>query len=399
MICYFFQTKPLPLLEACYYRIMKITNILQIMSCLVLLSQQAYAINRYKIFDEGRWDLDAQMNYMRSDANYKLSGEQQSLINNNYYQLFDTALGTRYSWSDSWALYGYLNIGNAESKGIDSTRTNSSLSKAWVGTEFLISLGNFELIPEVSLLVPLEKVNSTQDSVMNNEGVNEFTAKMNAQMEMRSFLMFGYIGFTYRDQGRSYLMPWGVNAEFKMSKFSLGGELFGFQSITSDADKGNLSEANREFLSAKVNGGSKKFYSIDPSVIDFNIYFKLNINPKMELGAGAGTTISGANYAAGFHAGAFFTYSFGGASTYYERSRTTYEESKISTDRKTEKFQEDTQDGVDQQIFRPQPTPVPKPPPPPPKKKRYSPSQKDLQNKMDDVEMSIELKSKKKKRR
>lgn len=371
--------------------------IISILSLLVTV-EQAWSFNRYKLFDEGRTDLMANLDYMKSDANYKLSGDTQSLVGNNYYQLLDTSLGGRYVWNNYLATYAFVNIGSAESKGVDSTRTNSTLNKAWVGTEMMLDMGLIDLIPEVSILVPFEKVSTNQDVVLNNEGANEFTGKMNVQLDFKSFLMFGYLGFTYRDGGRSYLMPWGANAEYHFSKIGLGAEIFGFQSISGDQDKGATGEVNREILASRVNGGSKKFYSVEPSVVDFNLYVIMDINKSFSMGAGGGLTLAGANYASGYHAGAFLQYSFGGSNAYKPKHknyrRTRYDS--LSTDKQIEKFNEDTKDGVDQKLFQPQPSVAPKP-----RQTVPADTEKDqeLKQQLMDTEMSIELKSRKKKRK
>lgn len=364
---------------------------------LLISFDQAFAINQSKEFEEGRWDFEASGNFFRSSSNYSTSGANRNLTDKNYYQLLDIPFTARWGVTDQMNLYFTGNMASAESKGVDATRTNSSLSKVMVGGELLLDMGSFQLIPEVSYTQNMEKVSNTQDSVLNSEGANEFTGKMNLQMDFDSFLMYGYGGFTYRDNGRSSLFPWGVNAEYSMDAFTLGAEVFGFRSVTDDKDTGQPNEAVRDLLRARTSAGSDRFTSLNPDIIDSNIYMKFALSPSISLWGAGGMTLAGSNYANGFHLEAGLRYTIGGDSRSVRKKvyEPAYESGPTSRDKKVDRFEEDTNDGVDQKMFRPNPTPVPKPKPKPAKKS----SSTNLQNKMDDVEMEIELKSEKKKRK
>jgi hypothetical protein len=114
-----------------------------------------------------------------------------------------------------------------------------------------------------------------------------------------------------------------------------------------------------------------------------------------------GLSVMGSNAANGIHVGALIRYSFDMTSGYAEKPRyytpketpkgragiPSSSETGLS-DKKVNQFHEDTDDGVDQRLFRPKPT------------KRPAPSQDALiQKELDDTEMQIELKSSKKKKR
>lgn len=362
----------------------------------LLSFNQAFAINHYKEFSDGQWAFDATAYYLRTNSNFANDGSKADFAQSNYFQVLDTQLGTRWGLSEQLNLYAYGNIGSAESKGVDATRSNSTFNRVIMGGELLIDVGGFQLVPEFDVNYNLEKVSNTQDVAINSDGSNAFTGRLNVQLDFSGFLVFGYAGFTYRDNGRSNLVPWGVNAEYAAEQFHVGGEIFGFQSITDDKDKGTTNEALRTAVLARVNGGSARYYSINPSVIDSNVYMKFAVNRKWNLWAGAGMTFAGSNYSNGFHFEGGVRYILGGEAdeSYYRRQE---EIEKISTDRKVEKFREDTSDGVDQRMFRP--TPTPPPPKPVVKARKATVSERQVRDQMDDVEMQIELKSNKKRRK
>ncbi len=367
---------------------------------ILLCFGQSFAINQYKHFESGVWGLQSQMTYQKSKSNFNTSGKISDLPKSNYFQLIDITTGARYGMSESINAYGHFNIGNAESNGTDAVRTNSTLNKVILGGEALVGDTFPQIIPEIAFVLDLEKVNENQDNVMNSEGANELTGKLNLQFDLRPLFIFGYIGYSYRDKGRSHLLPWNFNAETTFSDFTLGGEIFGFQSITSDKDKGATEEVARDALRSRVNGGSAKFYSINPSVVDFNVYLKTGWGQSFVFWLAGGIPLMGNNYANDLHAEAGLKWTFGAESVKSFRRKEisipVNEESRISTDKKVEKFREDTNDGVDQRMFKATPTAparkvITKP--------AHTAPDESLREKMDDAEFKIQLRSNKKKRK
>ena len=382
---------------------MKISNPVFIILGILFCFGQAFAINQYKHFALGRWDLQSQVYYQKSKTNFNTSGNITDLAGSNYYQIMDILSGARYGVSDSMNIYGGFNVGNAESYNSVLTRTNSSVNKLMAGAEYMMWNDFPQVIPEFYVLADLEKISDNQDNVINSEGASEMTGKVNLQYDFNSLYLFGYVGYSYRDKGRSSLLPWSANAEWAFSGSSLGGELFGFQSISDDKDKGSGTEAIRDALRLKVDGGSARFYATNPSIVDSNIYLKFGLGREWTMWVAAGIPLIGKNYSNGFHGETGLRWSFGGDGAKRERAHRRAisvpvdEGSRISTDKKVEKFKEDTNDGVDQRLFKPAPTPVVKKP-----KSAYTPTAPpppDLQEKMDDVEMKIELRSNKKKKK
>ncbi|KYG67101.1 hypothetical protein AZI86_08805 [Bdellovibrio bacteriovorus] len=363
----------------------------------VLVCGPAWALDNFKEFKRDHLDAEAATNFFYSEANYPQDGGSiTNLPNGNHYQLLDVTLGTRYVPKRSWSVFGWANIGNAESKDSLATRSNSSLSEAAIGADFLMYSEAFQLIPEFTFVMPFEKINPSSDNVPNSEGVMEFRSRLIAQMNLGTSRPYGWLGFTYRAEGRSFLMPWGVGLQFKLSSLVLGAELFGYQSVSDDTD----SSALRTAYINSVNAGSLKFYGKNPSLMDSQVYGTWNINRKWSLQANGGVTLTGSNSAAGYHVGGFLRYSFdftegylrddgytpmdsdvpGGRSQMYDRSDS-------MTSEKVRDFREETEDGVDQNLFKPKPTP----------KKRIN--DKQLQQQLDQTEFQVELRSNKKKKR
>lgn len=364
-----------------------------------LTSSPALAVDNYKEFRRDRWDFEMATNYFYSEANYLSGGGgSSSLLSGNSFTLWDTSFGTRYTPKKDWSVFGWGTVSNAESKDSVATRSNSSISEVALGADFLMYSDLFQLIPEFIAIVPFEKVDPSSDTVLNSEGVFEVRSRLIAQKDFGRLRGYGWLGFNFRGDGRSFVMPWGVGAQWKMPRVRLGGELFGFQSVSDDTTDVDANVRN-SYING-VNAGSLKFYSAKPSLVDTQFYATWLMTPKWSLQANAGATLTGSNSAAGFHVGGFIRYSFDMTEGYVEPEYVTpvsspvpnyrsnmYQESDLSSEKKVRRFKEQTDDGVDQNLFKARPT-----------KRKTRPRVEPETQYNDDFEVELKSDRKKKKR-
>lgn len=326
-------------------------------------SVSAQAREGFRHFRKGEWLAAVDTNYFLSNTNYSSGGSPVSLLSGGQYQLLDVGLSTRYVWASSWAFNGGLNVGNSESRGVDAVRSNSSLTHVNLGLEMAMALGALELIPEFTFVYPFEKVRSGQDAVMNNEGVMEFRSRLHSQIAFGRFNLLGHLGYDWRAEGRAALMPWSLGLELEWGSATLGAKLFGFQSIGQDQDSGNSAkEAERTTLLNKVNAGSLRFYSIDPSLVEAGGYAKFQLTDRILMELSGSATLTGVRSAAGWNVGGALVYRFSADPVKKNRLGTRPKPSeRVMIDPFTDQFVEDTEDGVDQEIFRAPPKPQLKP--------------------------------------
>lgn len=318
---------------------------------LVLLALQAEiakaAFDDYQHFRRGTYDFGFETRYEKTTANYLSSGNTyRALPYDQSLELFNYNLKVKYDLSRRSSWYSSLGIASATSMGIDARRTNSGVSDATIGYIFMPYNDTFDLITDFSVLAPFNKISENTDSALNNEGVVQATALLRVQKDFSWLAGYSYIGGTYR-QTRSALLPWGVGAEVQTPEWTFGGKVFGFQSITDDAD--TATKTQRLIVNDRVNGGSLKFYSVNPSWIDSDAYVKFTTAGGLSFAGDVGTTISGSSYAAGMHFGIGVYYAWDSEPRYYLKTSTT--EDGIGSERKVRKFQEEVNDGVDQTIF------------------------------------------------
>lgn len=382
-------------------------------STLLLCSSLAQA--QLPLYDEagrsyqtGRWQFDAQTTYYQATANYTRSGGEYVTLPNGYsYSLLDFDFGARWVMKKNWALYASSRVSNAESKNTVDTRKDSSLTQLVLGSDFLVYQSQrWDLYPDLSLTVPFKRVDATGDTVINGEGTMDFTAKLIARANWGAFDPFAFAGFTYRDDDRSSLLPYGVGAELQFSSWRLGAELRGYQTVIHD--KFENSPARREIV-ANRNGGALRYYTVDPSLLETNLWLRGNLTSTWALKLGGGTSLTGSAIAAGWNvfAGLSFSPQFRSGSTPLV---TPYKDQR---DANAPAFQEETNDGVDQNLFRRPEPPKPVAPPIQMEPEHIKPSappvapppvptiqrQKKMQQELDQTEFQIELKTTKKKKK
>ncbi len=330
-------------------------------------SSIGFALDNYKEFRRDTWDIQAETQYFYSEANYKSSGtSMEKLASGSHYSLLDFTFETRYVPQRNWSLFASGNVGNSESQNSVSARKNSTFNEMVLGADRLVYADAFQIIPEVGLLIPFDKIDRKADSSLNSEGVLQVWARATVQKEFFNVRVYGWLGVEYRDDGRSHLMPWGAGLQYKIPRWRFGAELFGSQSISDDVDTKDPTQRNA-YLNT-VNAGTLKFYSVNPSSVDSLGYVTYLFTPKWSAQINGGTTLAGANSAAGFHVGAFVRFTFDMTDGYREyeplESSETYEKSMmyqdkadtLSSEKKVPRFQEDTQDGVSQEVFKARPT-------------------------------------------
>lgn len=332
------------------------------------------------------------MDYYTSTANYNNSGSSFDLTSGSSYQLVQTPAGARYVLTDKWALSTDLMISTATSKNLGTTRGNSTLTEIHLGTDMLLYQGAGDLIGIVNGIYSFETINTGQDNAMNAEGVTQVKGLVSFQQNREFILWYVQGGYNYRASGRSGQFLWNLGTGMNWTKFSLGAELGGLQTVMNDEDTNR--ESARYNLIQQVNAGSYRFYSVNPSMVDFRLWSEFKMGQASVIGVGASQSVYGLNYSKGLTVSAYLTLGFDVFSGKKQTpiSNPLNEESALSTEKKIEKFEPAIDDGVDQRLFQP--------PPPPPKvdKTKPVPNQTQLQNQLNEAEMSIQLKRQRKKK-
>lgn len=361
---------------------------------LFLISQNGYSFNKLKTYEPRTFEISGGATYFETNSNFNNVGSKVNLLNSNKYTLIDSMLEARYVFKELWSVKAQAFISNAESRNTDFNRTNSTLNTLVASSDWMVYRGFMDVIPELTVKYSIDPVSTNQDSVMTNEGVMEVIGMVKAQNNYSWFSYYAGGGYHFRSE-RSGVMPWYLGGGMQWKHSFLGLELNGFQTVTDDGDKG-ANEAVRNTLIQKINAGSYKFYSVNPSHIEAALNLDIGFSSGFIVKSYVANSISGQSYSNGMTIGLMVNILFDTFSNNSKPHDLPVKEvvtSKIDND---EDYKIQTQDGVDQELFQKEREVVPVAPI---KKDTYKePTTDDIQDQLDKAEMSIKIKSKKKKK-
>lgn len=366
------------------YRVKKCFNaFILYMVCSILISDYANAfLSSDQVYKNGRFDLAIESDYFKSTQNFDASGSQQALLNSNSYQLINVNPQIRWGVFKDLGIRAGFNIATAESADLYATRKNSTFNRIDFGLDYLlIDSSGVQAILDFEYAYAPDKIPSNTDTVINGPGASEIKPTLILRMPIQHLYPYGLIGINYRSEGLSTLLTYGLGAEYHFSEIGLGAALNGYATIKNDDNSNNV--IVRDTITTRVNAGSKKFYSINPNLLSPEIFLKFLMTDNTMVKAFARYDVYGSNVAQGLTFGATLTLSldsslgFGQSNSYRNDNRsmprkqntnqvirqtpaTTRQKNNGSggsiTPRVSEEptlFKEDTNDGVNQDYFKP----------------------------------------------
>jgi hypothetical protein len=349
-----------------------------------------------------------------SSANYAAGGGSSEDLPNGGQIANVTVDGMYlYDWKPDWRIYGGANFSYIETDDGTFTRSNSGISDVLVGAQNWYDMGPLDVAIQGDFFYPVYQPDENGDEAVLGEGAMRLRGGGWMIYPMGALKPFGYLGFEYRNGGRSYLLPYSVGAKYRIGKMWVQGEYRGYETIVDDADTEN--RADRDLFLRQVNGGSYRYYSINPALSELAVEVGMRFGALKVFG-GLNMTVNGSSSAAGWGGMVGLSYSpsdaGSGSRDDFDIRDESYDESLFNNEKEssdTEKFQE-PQFREDPNFVEP---PVTAPPPeqleqrrvhkaaPKPAKPLKSPKQQAIED-AQDVEMQIELqhvKPKKKKKK
>lgn len=317
----------------------------------------------FRVYAPGRFDSYLSLNYFKSEANFASNGSQQSLPSGYSFQVIDTAISGRYVLFQDLGLHAGMNISSSESIDIIATRRNSTLNYVDLGGDYSIYQGRkFAMYVDLTYRHAVEKIATDTDSSLNSDGASEVLANVTTLFDVGYMQPFLSGGVNYRMEGLSTLLSYKIGVQSLVGRFVFGGALNGYISVIDDSKTG--SPAERELITNRVDATSKKFYAINPNLLDSDLYLRFMFTPNLSMHVNGGYTLTGSNSALGLHFGGGVSWGFGG-DQYANYSKPSHplaplqilptrpQNPKAQPTPPVNKFQEDTSDGVNQDYFKP----------------------------------------------
>ncbi len=311
----------------------------------------AFAESIFRPYRVGHTELDFSVEYFKASGNFLPDGSKSGLPNGFQFQTVNILTGARYILVEDLAAVLQVGIGNAESNDAIASRKNSSISHVSLGVDYQIfSSDLLNVIGDLSYSYAVEKVSPTTDSAINNAGADEIKGVLSTTFDLGTFAPFISGGVNYRTEGLSTLFLYTVGSNIHFESLVIRVAVNGYISIKDD-EKTNQ-PLSRDTITNRVNGASKRYYSINPSLIDTELYLKYKFNRDLSLKFFGGYPIAGTNAAEGIHVGAGLTWGFGGSDANPIRKKPAVKKPVI-VDPADKNFKEDTNDGVNQDYFKP----------------------------------------------
>jgi len=359
-----------------------------------------------KIYGPKRYDYKGLLGFVSADVfsaseNFDTDGEAVLLNSSGKYLLAEFPFGIRHLIGSTWAIEGEVKASYANSNSstavIGGERTNSQIHELRFSTDTIFPMQAFDLIPEFEWVMPFDTIGLDSDDVLVNEGAQSLSLKLHLQAEFGANDFFGYLGYESRGKGRSNLLPWSIALGRQSRSTFWGGRLFGFQSISDDSDT-NQPLPRFQFIE-KVNAGAARFFGVNPNSVAAEGFFHFDFSKTWKVQTRLGLDLAGERYSKGIFAGITVLMDFG-PNADKGRRRGLKENTPgrargngIAVEPDSIDFKEETQEQVDdQEYFAPPPAIKVKPL----NQINNGPSSQDIQNQMNDVEMKIELKKKRK---
>lgn len=332
-----------------------LTVVTSVLFCvLCFLPHQLWADEVFKSFSIGRFDLNFETNYLKTNANFDPNGEKVSLPANSSLQLINFKTQARYLFFADLGFYSGLNFNNVESNNGTNTRANSVLTHFFFGSDYqILESEKWSLYADVSYYLSNVTVNLNQDDALPSDGASEIKALFVGTMNFEKLRSFGKVGVSERSDGLSTFLLYGTGLEYFIGYYSaLGIEINGASTVKDDINTN--SALIRDNLTDRVNAGSRLFYSINPNVLDAQLSYSYAIENSFTLKLTAGTTLKGSNTAEAAHVGFSASWSLGNRGMVKSQTKKTKKQtdSSIAISDEDPGFKIDTDDGVNQDLFK-----------------------------------------------
>jgi hypothetical protein len=254
----------------------------------------------------GAYRVDGDVNYFTTTSNYAPGGASKPLADGAYLHLMQFQGRGSYDWSAKMRFYAGADGAWVQTSDGGFSRTNSGLSDIYAGGQYWARFGSIRLVPEASLLYPIFKVDESSDSAMLGEGTTNIQVGGWAIWNFGPWSPFVYAGYAYRDSNRANLIPYTLGVKYANSQWWAQGEFRGFETLQEDGD--TSTRDHRNLTIAHVDGGSFRFYSVNPAVGEAVGQVGYNFG-MIGIRGGIAMTMHGSSYANGttFFGGLSFT--------------------------------------------------------------------------------------------
>ncbi|MFK8138230.1 MAG: hypothetical protein AB8E15_07725 [Bdellovibrionales bacterium] len=247
---------------------------------------------------ERTWQLKTGFDYFNTTQNFDTEGNIDDLFTGQYFTHM------RFNGDFIYRYNRYLNfIGSLEGaygesfRGTD-TRTNFNITNFAGGAEYILSLGKSSAVALgfIQNITP-NAVDVNTDQVILSDGVMDSNLYFDLYTSIQRFGLRVKGGYHARDDGTANLGRFLGEIQYRYLPFIVG---LGYEGIISATDDQFVnSPISRTTVTDRVNGGSFKFYNVNPKLSEINLWGLYSQSPSLAFQVGLKHTIEGRSSAAG----------------------------------------------------------------------------------------------------
>ena len=214
----------------------------------------------------GHLEVGGNYSYFTTSGNFDLNGQKVADPNGGGLSTNAVTASAGYDFSGRFRIYGGLTYADTSSTDGFFDRDNGTITEVPLGAQYFGAFGKFLWVAQGDAGVTLYKVSEAADATALADGVNRARAGGWLIYRAGNLQPFVNLGGEYRDGGRSSLIPYVAGAHLKLDKFWIEAQLRGQFALGNDSDSALADRARREAYLRRVNGGSFKYYSVNPTL-------------------------------------------------------------------------------------------------------------------------------------
>ena len=232
-------------------------------------------------------------------SNYNSKGNEQDLLTNRSYKLMSGRVWGAFDWDERLRAYVSTGYAQATSSNGFSTgeQTGSGMTDVEVKAYWEAGFRPWFFRPFGRFVYPMQRVSLGTRTPIYAEGAMEVEAGGRMGYDWNGITPYAQVSLRYMDEGRATLLPWSLGAQVKYNFLLAGLELYGQEVLKKDSKSDD--PRDKQFVTDFSNGGSYKFYAVDPSYYEVRAYVGADVLNQLILRLGYGQTLLGKNAAAG----------------------------------------------------------------------------------------------------
>lgn len=238
----------------------------------------------------------AEYGIFHSIGNFNSEGKAESLPSaNSFWETSQFKFDGRYVYSSTLALTAGINRAHSQANVGTATKSAENFQTLSGGVEHRFMADRIELIFEGVGNISFYQVNTNSSSPLVGDGAHSLGGNLWLSQKMNGLQWLGKVGYLYRTDGLSSLLPYMLAINWTTGALVLGASIEGAWSTGSDAEE----EVDRKAFLNKCCAGSYNFRSPNPTSNFTDFYGKWNVTNQFSFYGGIGNSVMGRNFSDG----------------------------------------------------------------------------------------------------